>query len=205
MGENVLSSAHEPGPLRDGGRGGRFVMLPVLERSVALHKLLPQKVFHQQKCWFSGSLMLYLEVTFTFPQINSSVWLQFQVLCGDSENAGFYFILFPFLSCWGLVKWGGTYNLVGESSWMWLVRTLFKRSQRCISTWKRAWGKFYATPYFLSHSLTKKNTFIDSCFGYNPPNLSNFWVGGVNFESEFLISQGTDLLIVQIQRKICFA
>ena len=121
--------------------GGRFVTLPCVgEKRRLAHTLLPEKVFHQQKCWFSGSLMLYLEVTFTFPQINSPVWIQFQELRCDREYAGFYFSLFLFPSCWELAKLGDICNLVDKNSPIWQICKFLKRSQCSILNFKSALG-----------------------------------------------------------------
>lgn len=84
------------GLLRDGGMGHGFVTVPCVRETRGL--ALPRKVFRQQKCRFPGSQMLYLELTFTFLQINSSVCMQVQELCCDSEHAGFYSLHFSLLA-----------------------------------------------------------------------------------------------------------
>lgn len=149
MGEIAVGCERRPAfraSLWGAALGGRFVTLPCVgEKRRLAHTLLPEKVFHQQKCWFSGSLMLYLEVTFTFPQINSPVRIQFQELRCDREYAGFYFSLFPFLSCWELAKLADTCNLVDKNSPIWQICKFLKRSQCSILTFKSTLGKICRT------------------------------------------------------------
>lgn len=96
-GENVLGS-QEPALWDPAGQGwgwGRFVILPCAGAKRSLTQAASRKVLlGPRKCWFSGSLQLYLEMTFPFPQINSSLWKQCRELCWGSEEAGLCFSLF---------------------------------------------------------------------------------------------------------------
>lgn len=131
----------EPPPGRQ--RWAEDSWLPrVGEKRRLAHTLLPEKVFHQQKCWFSGSLMLYLEVTFTFPQINSPFGYSSKSFAVTGNMLAFFFPLFPFLSCWELAKLGDICNLVDKNSPIWQICKFLKRSQCSILTSKALWGKF---------------------------------------------------------------
>lgn len=191
-------------PLREGGLGGRWVTLPCVREKRCLAHATSQKGVSSTEMLILWLPTAIFRNDISIPQINSSIWIQFQELYCNSEYTGFYFSLFPFLSFWELAKLGGIYNLVDANSWIWEVCTFLKRSQCSILTFKRAWWNLTLCCIFCL--IHVKNTFIDSSQSLpQTPNPFTFLWGRVNFESEFLLLQVACLLVVQTQELLLFS